>query len=314
MDSQREYWLDKLSGELPALDLPADYTRPVTQTFNGDNLGFVLPEEINSGLNDLCLESKTSLFMMLQALVKVLFHRYTGQEDIILGSPITGRVHGDLENQIGFYVNTLSFRDSIESDLTFKEFLVNVKKTCTDAFDNQDYPFDKLVEDLDLKRDLSRSPLFDVMVVLQNNETTTVEFDGLNLSPYKTENTFSKFDMTYNFSETGEGLFCGIEYNTDIYSADRIKRMAEHLKLLISSVLESPESRIKDFEIIPEEERNLLLNVFNDTKTDYPKDKTIARLFEEQVEKTPDNIAVVFEDVELTYRELNEKANIVGHY
>ncbi|MCP4112721.1 MAG: HAD-IIIC family phosphatase, partial [Desulfobacteraceae bacterium] len=233
MDIQREYWLEKLSGELPVLDLPADYIRPVSQTFNGNSLGFVLPKDINTGLNDLCRGNKASLFMLLHALVKVLFHRYTGQTDIILGSPIAGRGHEDLENQIGFYVNTLSLRDTIEGDRTFEELLASVKKTCTDAFDHQDYPFDRLVEELDIKRDMSRSPLFDVMVVLQNNETAVVEFDGLNLSPYNTENTISKFDMTYNFSETGEGLFCGIEYNTDIYSADRIKRMAEHLKLLI---------------------------------------------------------------------------------
>ncbi len=314
MDQQRDYWLEKLAGELPVLDLPADNIRPVIQTFNGNNIGFVLPGETNSGLNDLCLESKASLFMMLQAFVKVLLNRYTGQTDIILGSPIAGRVHEDLENQIGFYVNTLCLRDTIECDLTFKEILASVKKTCTDAFDNQDYPFDSLVEDLDIKRDISRSPLFDVMVVLQNNETTTVEFDGLNLSPYNTDNTISKFDMTFNFSETGEGLFCGIEYNTDIYSVDRIKRMVEHLEILILSVLDNPESRIKDLEIIPADEKNLLLNVFNDSKTDYPSDKTIVDLFEEQVRKTPDNIAVVFEDVELTYKELNEKANIVGHY
>ncbi len=314
MVNQREFWLDKLSGDLPVLDLPADNTRPVTQTFNGKTIGFILTGEINRALNDLCLENKTSLFMMLQALVKVLFHRYTGQEDIILGSPIAGRVHGDLENQIGFYVNTLSLRDTIESNLTFKEFLASVKKTCTDAFDNQDYPFDRLVEDLDVKRDLSRSPLFDVMVVLQNNETTTVEFDGLNLSPYKTEITVSKFDLTFYFYETGEGLFCSIEYNMDIYSVDRINRMGKHLKTLISSVLENPESRIKDLEIIPTEEKNQLLNVFNDTKTDYPADKTIVQLFEEQVEKTPDSIAVVFEEVEFTYRELNERCNKLSRF
>ncbi|MCP4179820.1 MAG: AMP-binding protein, partial [bacterium] len=312
--SQREYWLDKLSGKIPVLDLPADKIRPVTQTFNGNNFCFVLPEEINSGLNDLYLENKASLFMMLQTLLKILFYRYTGQEDIILGSPVAGRVHKDLENQIGFYVNTLCLRDTIEGDLTFNEFLERVKKTCTDAFDNQEYPFDKLVEELDEKRDLSRSPIFDVMLVLQNNEATVIEFEGLNLSSYKTDNITSKFDMTFNFSENDGGLFCGIEYNTDIYSEDRIERMAEHLKLLISSVLENPESRIKDLNIIPSNEKNLLLNVFNDTKTEYPQDKTIVDLFEEQVKKTPDNIAVVFDDVELTYREVNEKANATGHF
>ncbi|MCP4176478.1 MAG: non-ribosomal peptide synthetase, partial [bacterium] len=240
MENQREYWLGKLSGELPFLDLPTDNVRPDTQTFNGKSFGFFLTEEKNSRLNDLCLENKASLFMMLQALVKVLFYRYTGQTDIILGSPVAGRVHGELENQIGFYVNTLILRDTIENHLTFNKFLKSVKKTCTDAYDNQDYPFDKLVDELDIKRDMSHSPLFDIMVVLQNNDEVFDELDGLILSPYSIENTISKFDMTFNFSERGEGLFCSIEYNTDIYSVDRIKRMAKHLEILISSVIENP--------------------------------------------------------------------------
>ncbi|MCP4108164.1 MAG: AMP-binding protein, partial [Desulfobacteraceae bacterium] len=311
---QKSYWLDKLTGEIPVLGLPSDKVRPALQTFNGNSIGFNLSKETNSALNKLCQENQVSMFMMLHALVKVLFHRYTGQGDIIIGSPVAGRVHEDLEDQIGFYVNTLVLRDTIASDLPFKGILEEVGKTCTDAFDNQTYPFDRLVEDLDLKRDLSRSPLFDVMLVLQNNEDTEIEFDGLELTPFESGNVISKFDMTLNFKESENALFCSIEYNTDIFSEDRITRMIEHLRTLISSVVEDPEARVQDLEIIPKEEKNLLLNVFNDTKTGYPADKTIMDLFEEQARKTPDNIAVVFEDVELTYKELNGKANIVGHY
>ncbi|MCP4104842.1 MAG: non-ribosomal peptide synthetase, partial [Desulfobacteraceae bacterium] len=243
-DSQREYWLDKLGGELPVLDLPADNARPARKTYNGDRTGFVIPKEMNSALNDLCRESKVSLFMMLQALVKVLFHRYTGQTDIILGSPVAGRVHGDLEDQIGFYLNTLILRDTISCGSTFIEILDSVGKTCTEAFDNQDYPFDKLVEDLDIRRDLSRSPLFDVLLVLQNNERSSAGFDGLNLTPYDNGNVVSQFDIIFNISESSGSLFCGIEYNTDIYSEDRILRMGEHLKTLISSVIKNPQALV----------------------------------------------------------------------
>ncbi len=312
--NQKNYWLEKLSGKISIIDLPSDKPRPLVQTFNGKHLDFNLSREIITGLNNLCIENNVSLFMMLQAIAKVLLYRYSGQTDIILGSPVAGRNHQDLESQIGFYVNTLVLRDIVKGDLGFIELLKSVKQTCTEAFDNQSYPFDRIVEDLDIKRGLSRSPLFDVMLVLQNNETTAIEFDGLNVSPYETESLVSKFDMTFNFVENEGSLFCSIEYNTDIYNEDRIKRMADHLEILISSVLDNPEARIKDLEIIPEEEKDLLLNVFNDSKADYPKDKTIVDLFEEQVEKTPDNVAVVFEEVELTYRELNKKANIVGHY
>ncbi len=314
IDNQREYWFDKLSGELPILNLPADKSRPVVQTFNGRFAGFDLTEGISTALNDLCLANKASLFIVLHALVKVLFYRFTGQEDIILGSPIAGRSHEDLETQIGFYVNTLCFRDTIKGDRTFLEFLTSVKETCTDAFNNQDYPFDRLVEDLNIKKDMSRSPIFDVMLALQNNETAEVEFDGLNLSSYRMEKSNSKFELFIAFSENNGILSCGIEYNTDIYLEKRIGRMAESLKCLINSVLQNPNSKIKDLVIIPEDERNLLLNIFNDTKTDYPHEKTIVDLFEEQVKRTPNSIAVLFDCVELTYCELNEKANIVGHY
>ncbi len=314
INDQKKYWLDKLSGELPVLDLPSDKIRPVSQTFNGKSISFTLVKETFYALNYFCKESNVSLFMMLQALLKVLFHRYTGQTDIILGSPIAGRVHEDLEDQIGFYVNTLPLRDTIDSDLSFKDILGFVRNTCTEAFDNQDYPFDRLVEDLDIKRDLSRSPLFDVMLVLQNNERTAVDFDGLEFSPYNNKNHISKFDMTYSFAEREGYLYCGIEYNTDIYSEDRIKRMIEHLKTLISSVVENPETMIKNLQIIPPKEKNRILNVFNDTKIDFPSSKTIVDLFEEQVERTPDNVAVVFGDNEMTFRELNGKANIVANY
>ncbi len=314
MDNQREYWLEKLGGELPVQDLPADRIRPSIQSFNGINLSFTLPKKVTSSLNKICLGNNVSLFITLQAIVKILIYRYTSQSDIIIGSPLAGRIHGDLENQIGFFVNTLAFRDSVIDDLRFDEFLGEVKKTCVEAFENQDFPFDKLVEELNVERDLSRPPIFDVMLVLQNNETTEIEFNGLKVSTYDAKNHVSKFDMTFSFTETKNSLICGIEYNTAIYNKDRIDRMACHIKTLISSVISNPEIQIRDIEIIPEEEKNLLLNVFNDTKEDFPLEKTIFGLFEEQVEKTPDNIAVVFEDVEMTYRELNRKANIVGHY
>ncbi|MCP4160604.1 MAG: AMP-binding protein [Deltaproteobacteria bacterium] len=310
---QREYWLDKLSGQLPVLSIPTDKVRPLVKTFEGKSFDFTLSKEIKKNLNDLCKKNQITLFMMLQALVKVLFHRYSGQDDIILGSPIAGRVHKDLENQIGIYINTLVFRDSINGEIKFEEFLKTVSKTCTDGFDNQDYPFDKLVDDLVQKRDPSHSPLFDVMVVLQNYETTIVEIDGLKVSPFETENVVSKFDMILFFTEREDEILCSFEYNINIFNEDRIKRMAEHLKMLIYSVMENPQSRIKDLQLIPEKEKNLLLNVFNNTKNDYPADKTIIELFEEQADKTPDNIAVVFEDAKLCYNELNKKANKLAH-
>ncbi len=316
MENQRAYWLDKLSKEIPVLNLPTDKVRPVIQTFNGDNICFVLTKEIQFDLNNICRKNQVSLFMLLQALVKVLIFKYTGQKDIIVGSPIAGRIHRDLENQIGIFLNNLILRDVIESENSFIDFLKTVALTCTEAFNNQDYPYDRIIEDLDIKRDLSRSPLFDILVILQNNESAEYKFEGLNVLPYETENGKepSKFDITIEFTEIAIGIKCIIKYNTDIYSQDRIRRMGKHLETLILSIIENPESNIKDLNIIPKDEKSLLLNKFNNTKAYYPVDKTIVDLFEEQVEKTPDNIAVVFDNNKLTYRELNEKANIVANY
>ncbi|MCP4180513.1 MAG: amino acid adenylation domain-containing protein [bacterium] len=314
LKEQKRYWLEKLSGEIPSLNLPSENVRPSVMSYNGNCIEFLIPDDICKRINDLCNKNQISIFIMLQALLKVLFYRYTGQEDIILGSPIAGRVHEDLNSQIGCYINTLVFRDNVKSELTFTDFLKSVGETCFDAFNNQDYPFDKLVEDLDIKRDISRSPLFDIMLIVQNNDVTDISFDGLEITPFDSENPTSKFDLSLYFSENENGLECSFEYNCDIFSSARIKSMKDHFKTLINSVLENPDLKVKDLEIISQEEKNKLLYQFNDTKNDYSYDKTIIDLFEEQVVKTPQKIAVVFDDIQLTYKELNEKANIVGQY
>lgn len=315
LKEQREYWHEKLSGEIPVLEMPSDKARPSIQSFTGNSIDFSISSNISKKLNTLCRDNHVSLFIMLQALIKILLHKYTDQSDFIIGSPIAGRTHEDLEKQIGLYINTLALRDSINSDSSFRDTLASVKKTCTDALNNQDYPFDRLVEELDIKRDISRSALFDVMLVLQNNDDNDeIMLDGLKAAQYKTGELVTKFDITFNFTEVGNGLGCSFEYNTEIYSEDRIRRMADHFKTLILSVSENSEAKIAELNIIPNEEKNLLINVFNSTKAGYPQDKTIVDLFEDQVVKTPDNIAIVYEDVELTYQELNNRANKVGHY
>ncbi len=314
LDQQKSYWHKKLSGELPILNLPADKTRPSTKTFHGKSIDLSFSAEISSDLNAFCRENGVTLFMMLQALIKILFHRYTGQEDIILGSPVAGRNHADLENQIGFYVNTLAFRDTVKSESSFKEVLQSVKKTCSEAFINQDYPFDQLIEELDIRRDLSHAPIFDVVLALQDIETIGFEFDDLKASPYETENVRSIFDVTLNFYENKDRLHYRLEYNTDLFNDDRMYRMITHIKTLIGSVIKNPLSKVRDLEYIPPKEQALLLKDLNGTSSFYSNDKTIIDLFEEQVETNPDRIAVVFEGTELSYKDLNQKANNIAIY
>ncbi len=314
IEPHRDYWLGKLSGKMPVLNLPGDFTRPSVQTFNGDRFSFILPPKRNEELRMFAQKKGMSLFMLLLATVKVLLYRYTGQEDLIVGIPIAGRNHADIEDQIGFYINTLALRDQIQGETTFDDFLQQIRETTTEAYSHQDYPFDKLVEDLDLPRDLSRSPLFDVMVVLQNMEPMEFPLENLTVRPLDLKHPVSQFDLLLEFMEGENGLQCNIRYNTDIFIEDRIRRMTNHFQTLADSILTHAKQPVRSLNILPEAEQNQILYEFNDTAADYPRDKTIVDLFEEQAEKTPDNVAVIFEDTRLTYRELNEYANQVAHF
>ncbi|MEI6412608.1 MAG: condensation domain-containing protein, partial [Bacteroidota bacterium] len=317
VEVMRTFWLNQLSkedGMIPTLELPTDYARPTLKTYNGATISTVLPAKVLDGLKTLCQTQGATLFMGLTALVNGLFYRYTGQEDILIGTPVAGRIHPDLYDQIGFYVNTVVLRNRLRGEESFKTLLNAVKINTLSAFEHEAYPFDRLVEDLDLPRDLSRSAVFDVLLVLQNNEQSELRFGDVALSVEGAETVVSKFDLTFNFAETADGLLMGLEYNTDLFKSDRITRLAEHLLTLMNSALLDPASPIEGLNLLPEQEREQVLLDFNNTATDYPSDKTIVQLFEEQVAKTPDQTALVFGTRTLSYRELNEQSNQLANY
>ncbi|MCP4181645.1 MAG: amino acid adenylation domain-containing protein, partial [bacterium] len=245
---------------------------------------------------------------------KVLLNKYTGQDDICVGSPIANRTRSEIEPLIGFFVNTLALRSNLSEDIRFVDLLKQVKQTTLDAYDNQDMPFEKVVDIVQPGRNLSYSPLFQVMMVLQNNPASELSFGELSLKPVEFESTISKFDLTLNFTETTEGLVGGIEYNTDLFDKARIERMTEHFNVLVESIISNPTVNISELEILTSAEKYKLLTEWNNTEADYPKDKCIHQLFEEQVKKTPANIAVVFENKQLSYQELNDKSNQLAHY
>jgi amino acid adenylation domain-containing protein len=309
MEKHRSYWLERLSGEIPALALPTDFPRPAVQSFKGNMLSFTLVSEHTEKLRIFSREQKVSLFMTLLASVKVLLCRYTGQEDIIVGSPIAGRNHADLEDQIGFYVNTLVLRDQVRSDESFLTFLKQIKQTATQAYDHQIYPFDKLTDDLKLRRDLSRSPLFDVLVIMQNNEPAELTLPGVRIEPLEQTPPISKFDLTFEFWEDKTELLINLKYNTDLFRKDRIERINTHFQELIRSILKDAAQPIWKLNILPETEYHQVLYEFNDTGRDYPRDTLITDLIEEQARRTPDAPAVIFEDRHFTYNELNIRAN-----
>ncbi|MGE5398815.1 MAG: amino acid adenylation domain-containing protein [Ignavibacteriales bacterium] len=312
-DSGRAYWLEKLNGEVTPLDLPTDFHRPAVKTYQGSSIYYSFPKEFKKELDAFNINKRCSLFMSLTAALKVLLYKYTGKEDIIIGTPVAGRNHPDLEDQIGYYVNTLALRDQITSDKTFAELLEDIKKTATDSYSHQMYPFDKLVEELKLQRDTSRSPLFDVMIVLQNFD---VSYHGAfkKIEPYTIPMNMSKFDLTFNFNDSGENLELLIEYNTQLYKRERIENIASHLMGLLKTAIANPAQSVKSLDILSRDEENRLIMDYNSTDSQYPYEKTIIQLFEEAAAKYPLNTAVVYKDKALTYSGLNAHSAQIARY
>ncbi|HKX29003.1 MAG TPA: amino acid adenylation domain-containing protein, partial [Blastocatellia bacterium] len=308
----RRYWAQKLAGPLPILELPTDLPRPPRQSSRGELFTFTLDAELYTGLQQLATAQRATLFMVLAALVKVLLHRYTGQEEILIGTPISGRTHPDLDRQIGFYLNTLALRDAVTPHLPFAEFLGRVRQTALEAYEHELYPFDKLIDDLGLQRDLSRSPVFDVMVILQNAGSLNLNLEGVRARPFAVEPGTSKYDLTFDFAVVADGLQAGIRYNTDLLRRDRIERMSRHLLELARSLLRDAGQPVGKLKMLPDAERELLLRDFNRTAAALPSASalpTLVELFEEQVRKSPDAQALSFEEQALTYQELDRAAD-----
>ncbi|WP_164744557.1 condensation domain-containing protein, partial [Paenibacillus xylaniclasticus] len=251
----------------------------------------------------------TTLFMVLLAAYKVMLSKYSGQEDVVVGTPIAGRTHADLQGTLGLFVNTLALRSRPEGGLTFRAYLEQVKEQALAGYANQEYPFEELVEKVVKNRDMSRHPLFDTMFVLHNQEQQELALDSLKLIEQPVESFVTKFDMTWTLAESEDGLQLVVEYCTDLYRRETVERMAQHYLQLIESALIEPETELAKLSMLTLEEKHEIVDVFNATKAPYPQEKTLYQLFEEQVERTPNHIALVSETDQLTYRELNARAN-----
>ena len=316
LQEHKAYWKKQFEGELPVLELPGDRLRPAVKTYHGGCVRQVINSKLLKKLKRNAHEQGGTLFMFLLASVNTLLYRYTGQEDIIIGSPIAGREHADLEDQIGFYVNTLALRTRFNGSDSFREILDKVKHIMLGAYEHQVYPFDELVDELNLHRDLSRNPLFDVMLVLQNasGDDDKQRPGEIVVSSYKGENVISKFDLLFSFVESEDSLELTVEYNSDIYDRGTADRMASHLNQLLEAVSRDPSKAISDLSYLSKTETDELLVSFNDTERLYPSDKTVLHLFEEQVLRTPGNRAVVFDGVVLSYEALNKRCDQLAFY
>ncbi|OXB23750.1 hypothetical protein B0A80_09825 [Flavobacterium tructae] len=313
----KAYWMESLSGELPILDLPSEKRRPSVKTHKGRSLRAYISKETTAMLQHFTKENNGSTFISLLTTINVLFHKYTSDTDIIIGSPVAGRDHADLANQIGFYVNTLALRNTVEAGENFTSIYKRIKEQTLEAFNHQMYPFDSLVENLNIKRDAGRSSVFDVLLVLQNTSANEVTIE---IPTSKTDaildlgETVSKFDVELNFREAGEHLVLDVAYNTEVYEYQMIEGLIRHYKQILEEVLFQPETPIGKLTYISQEEEKELVQDFNATATNYPVDLTLIDLIEEQVANNPEGVALAFEGEEMTYAALNEKANQVAHY
>jgi aspartate racemase len=315
LESHLSYWKQQLGGSLPVLQLPTDRPRPAVQTYRGARQSLVLPKPLTEALKALSHQEGVTLFMTLLAVFQTLLYRYTEQEDIIVGSFIANRNRAEISGLIGFFVNTLVMRTYLGGNPSFQELLGRVRKIALGAYAHQDLPFEKLVEELQPERDLSRQPLFQVAFALQNTPMPALELPGLTLNSLEILHSgTAQFDLTLELQETSEGLSGHFEYNTDLFDACTLRRMANHFQTLLEGVVANPQQRLWDLPLLTEAERQTLLVEWNETQTDYPKDLCIHQLFETQVERTPDAVAVVFEDQQLTYQELNARANRIAHH
>jgi aspartate racemase len=314
LESQRDYWKQQLNGSLPILQLPTNYPRPPVQTYQGGYQSLELPKNLTQALKDLSQQERGTLFMTLLAAFQTLLYRYTGQEDIIVGTPIAGRNQVEAEGLIGFFVNTLALRTYLSGNPSFQELLGRVREVALGAYAHQDLPFEKLVEELQPGRDRSRTPLFQVMFVLQNTPTSALELPGLTVNSLNLDSGTAKFDLTLFIMETAQGLRASLEYNTDLFNAATITRMLGNFQTLLEGIVANPQQRLSDLPLLTAAEKHQLLVEWNNTQTDYPSNTCIHQLFEAQAEQTPNAVAAVFGSEQLTYRELNHRANQLAHY
>ncbi|MFD2171160.1 amino acid adenylation domain-containing protein [Tumebacillus lipolyticus] len=314
LQHQLDYWKQQLGGELPVLELPTDYPRPAVQSDRGNSLTFALDKGLTEKLNLLSQQEGATLFMTMLAAFKTLLFRYTGQADLLVGSPIAGRGREEIERLIGFFVNTLVLRTDLSGEPTFRELLARVRQTALDAYAHQDVPFEKLVEELQPKRQMSFSPLFQVLFTLQNAPSGSLAVEGLTLTPEVLDSGTAKFDLTLALVEAGDSLTGTIEYSTDLFAPATIARLADHFRTLLDSIVQQPDADLHALRMLTDREEQQLLGEWTQIERASEPIICLHHRFEEQVAATPEAEAIVCGEQRLTYRELNERANRLAHY
>jgi amino acid adenylation domain-containing protein len=316
LEQQLSYWKQQLAGGPAVLELPTDYPRPAVQTFGGAHQSLTLPAELTTELKALTQREGVTLFMTLLAAFQALLSRYSGQDEIVVATPIAGRNRAETESLIGFFINTLVLRTDLSGNPSFEELLRRVREVALGAYAHQEVPFEKLVEELQPERDMSRAPLFQVMLVLQNTPSAEVaKIEGLEVTREGGESGTAKFDLMLSVSETSDGRLQTLwEYNTDLFRSRTIGRMMDHFEVLLDAVVNNPAPQLSQLKLLRDEEQQQILVDWNSTAVEYPRGKCLHQLFEEQVERTPDAVAVVYDNTQITYQALNEKAQRLAYH
>jgi amino acid adenylation domain-containing protein len=313
LERQLSYWRAQLAGAPPVLELPTDRPRPASPSYRGAREHFTIDAETAEGLRALARAEGATPFMALLAAFDVLLYRYTGQRDIVVGTPVAGRTRSEVEGLVGFFVNTLAVRAAFDSGETFRGVLSRVREACLGAYAHQEAPFEKLVEELRPERHMTHTPLFQVMFAYQSDVPAETKWAGLEVSLERTDNGTSRFDLYLSFEDAGE-LRGALEYSRDLYDAATARRMIGHFQTLLAAAVREPGRKVTELPMLGEEERRRQLVGWNETARDYPAHLGVHELFERQAARTPDAVALVCGGESLTYRELNERANQLAHY
>jgi len=314
LEQQLSYWKDHIGLNPPVLELQGDYRRPAVQTFNGRNVDFELDATVTNAINAYCRKEGVTLFMLLLAAWQSLLRRYSGQEQVLVGSPVSGRQHGQTEELIGFFVNTILLKADFSEKPVFKQLLRQVRENVLNAYAHQDIPFEQLVDLLQPERDMAHPPLFQAAFILQNRPQTLAETAGLAFSPVEPDSAVAKVDISLYCAESDDRILARLEYNADIFKTETIERMRDHLLYFLRSALQKPDLPLARINMLPDDERRLLLQDWNDTERAFETGQTVPGRFEEWVEKQPQHPALSFNGVDRSYAEVNGNANRLAHY
>lgn len=308
--SQEQYWLNIYNSGIPILELPLDYTRPKVQSFTGNTIRGSITRNIKNRIQKIAIQTGLTEYMILLSGVMILLSKYSRQYDIMVGTPVSGRCHKNIENMVGMFVNTVVLRGQPDKDKTIVDFLEEIREICLKAYENQEYPFEELVDKINLPRDMSRNPMFDVMFALEDE---LLELHGVKVSEVDNSLGTSKFDLTITVKKNRDSYITEFEYCTELFKKETVEAMVSHFEQILIEITKDIKKQIRNINVITEQENNLIKNVFNQTYKPYDLKKSVIEVFKEQVIKTPDSIAVVYKDERLTYKELNSRANVIGH-